>query len=104
MERQLGRRIRSLRADGKPSQNDFLMQFQADMLGVPVTRSAVTETTALGAAVAAGIAAGIWDEKVIDNRPAGKVFEPRMSDDEREALYARWREAVKRARAWNGPA
>lgn len=100
MERQLGRRIRSLQADGKATQNEFLMQFQADMLGIPVVLSAVTETTALGVAAAAGLAARVWDEELIHSRPSGRVFEPRIGRDESDALQARWRDAVKRSRGW----
>lgn len=104
MERQLGRKIRALQADGKPTLNRFLMQFQADILGVPVARSALAETTALGGAAAAGIATAIWDEETLRNRSPDRVFEPAMSEDERQSLYARWREAVRRARGWSATA
>ncbi len=94
--------LEALRVDGGAVANDFLMQFQADILGVPVERPRVTETTALGAAYLAGLATGIWEsqEEIATQWQLEKTFEPRMSADQRDALYAGWQAAVERARAW----
>jgi glycerol kinase len=91
-----------LRVDGGASANDFLMQFQADLLGVPVRRPACLEVTALGAAGLAGLATGFWrDRSELEQAVrAERIFEPRMSADERDALYAGWRRAVDRSRGW----
>ncbi len=92
-----------LRVDGGASANDFLMQFQADLLGVPVRRPACLEVTALGAAGLAGLATGFWrDRSELEQAVrAERMFEPRMSADERDALYAGWRRAVDRSRGWD---
>ena len=94
-----------LRADGGGTANPFLMQFQADVLGIPVEVAEVRETTALGAAFLAGLATGVWrstDE--LRRRAAANVrYVPRISEDEREDRYARWRRAVARARDWARP-
>ncbi|MBM4038821.1 MAG: glycerol kinase GlpK [Planctomycetes bacterium] len=93
--------LRVLQADGGATANDWLMQFQADILGLPVERSAVAETTALGAAAAAGIAVGLWDEAgFLSRRAVDRVFAPAMPRAKADALHARWREAISRARAW----
>jgi len=79
------------------------MQFQADILGLPIQQAAVAETTALGAAYLAGLAVGLWrDTADIARRwrPA-ETYEPRMSTDQRETLYANWKRAVERARSWS---
>jgi glycerol kinase len=78
------------------------MQFQADILGVPVERPEIIETTALGAAYLAGLATGFWkDQKAIaEHRKINRKFRPYMSDDNREKLYTRWKKAVKRALQW----
>jgi len=94
-------RVGEIHADGGATANAFLMQFQADILGMPVARSAVAETTALGAAAAAGMGAGLWDqEEFLACRSVDRVFEPQLAADLRETLYARWRDAVSRARSW----
>ena len=92
-----------LRVDGGAAVNDLLMQFQADVLGVPVVRPQVTETTALGAAYLAGLAVGFWEspEKLQAGREHDTRFEPKMSRDEAQARRARWRRAVERSRGWN---
>ena len=92
----------TLKVDGGAVVNDFLMQFQADILGVPVQRPAVTETTALGAAYLAGLATGFWtsQEEIASQWQLERAFEPTMSADQRESLYAGWGRAVERARAW----
>ncbi|NYE63634.1 glycerol kinase [Duganella sp. 1224] len=96
--------LREVRADGGAARNDLLMQFQADLLGVPVVRPKVTETTALGAAYLAGLAVGFWDsrEEIAAQWACQRRFEPSMSADQRAALMARWADAVRRARAWAG--
>ncbi len=97
-----GERLTELRADGGAVANDWLMQFQADVLGAPVIVPEISETTALGAAYLAGIATGMWDQAEVGEmwREAAR-YEPRMSDDEREELVGRWGEAVERSRAWS---
>ncbi len=97
MERESGARIRRLRVDGGASLNDFLMQFQADLLGAPIERPSMVETTALGAAYLAGIGSGIWErrERVPGAEEAGRVFRPRLSPIQRERLAAGWRAAVE---------
>jgi glycerol kinase len=97
-----GLTLPALRVDGGAVQNDFLMQFQADILGVPVQRPAVTETTALGAAYLAGLATGYWQsqDEIEAKWAVEATFEPQMGDDERELRYTRWQKAVERARAW----
>jgi glycerol kinase len=91
-----------LRVDGGMTANELLMQFQADVLGVPVIRPSVTETTALGAAYAAGLATGFWsDQAELKERWAeDKRWEPQMEEDEREKQYARWKKAVSRSLDW----
>jgi len=91
-----------LRVDGGGTANAFLMQFQADILGIPIQVAAVVETTALGAAYLAGLAMGMWrdtDDIARRWRPA-KTYEPSMSIDQRETLYAGWKRAVERAQNW----
>ena len=91
-----------MRVDGGAVANNFLMQFQADILGAPVQRPAVTETTALGAAYLAGLATGFWksQDEIAGQWRLERSFEPAMSADQREALYAGWQRAVERARRW----
>jgi glycerol kinase len=96
-----GVRLEELKADGGAVVNRWLMQFQADVLGVPVVVPAVSETTALGAAYLAGIATGLWDREEVGEMWREEArYEPRMGSDEREALVGRWREALARARGW----
>ncbi|HEX8646475.1 MAG TPA: glycerol kinase GlpK [Thermoleophilaceae bacterium] len=96
--------LAELRADGGAAVNGWLMQFQADMLGVPVVVPEIPETTALGAAYLAGVATGLWDEAGTRAmwREAAR-YEPRMSEDERETLLSDWRRALERSRAWVSP-
>jgi glycerol kinase len=91
-----------LRVDGGATRNDFLMQFQADILGIPLWRPRRTEVTAFGAAALAGLGVGLWpDRSVFASLPRGGTeFEPRMDADQRESLYANWKRAVERARGW----
>jgi glycerol kinase len=97
-----GEPLRELRVDGGAAVNDLLMQFQADVLGVPVVRPRVTETTALGAAYLAGLAVGFWPgpETLRAERKGDVRFEPKMSAEERAERRARWQKAVERAKAW----
>ena len=96
MSREAPGRIRRLRVDGGASQNDFLMQFQADLLGIPIERPAMVETTALGAAHLAGIGIGLWErgDKIPGVAGAGARFEPRLTPARRRDLLLGWREAV----------
>ncbi len=91
-----------LKVDGGASVNNFLMQFQADMLGVPVARPEVIETTALGAAYLAGLGSGFWKnrEELADNWRQDTLFMPRIDCEFRDSLYAGWRKAVERSSAW----
>ena len=91
-----------LRVDGGGSVNSLLMQFQANILGIPIQRAHIVETTALGVAYLAGLAVGLWrDTTEVERYWKGTaVYEPKMSDDERETLYSNWKRAVERARDW----
>jgi glycerol kinase len=91
-----------LRVDGGMTANELLMQFQADVLGVPVIRPSVTETTALGAAYAAGLACGFWSDQdeLRERWSEDKRWEPSMDADERDKSYATWKKAVERTFDW----
>jgi glycerol kinase len=91
-----------LKVDGGATVNDTLLQLQADILGVPVVRPVITETTALGAAYAAGLAAGVWKDLPELERKwrADKQWEPRWSADQRESAFAGWKKAVERTFGW----
>ena len=97
-----GVEIKAVRADGGGAQNDFLCQFQADILGVPVERPVITETTCLGAAYLAGVATGFWKdmEEVASKWQCEKRFEPRLTDEERKKLMDGWNKAVEHASGW----
>jgi len=94
--------LRELRVDGGASRNDLLMQMQADILGVPVVRPRVTETTALGAAYLAGLATGFWSgaDELAAQWAMDRRFDPAMAEDARADKRARWRQAVERAKGW----
>jgi glycerol kinase len=100
MQKDSGIKARELRVDGGATRNDFLCQFQADLLGIPVVRPVITETTALGAAYLAGLAVGFWksEKEIASQWQVEKRFEPQMKKGERERLYDGWREAVARVR------
>jgi len=102
MEADSGIKLKTLRVDGGAALNNFLMQFQADILGVEVERPVVNETTALGAAYLAGLAVGYWSnqEELLKKWKRDALFAPQMDADEREKLYAGWKRAVERARNW----
>ena len=95
--------LAALRVDGGASVNNLLMQFQADVLGVPVVRPQVTETTALGAAYLAGLATGFWPspDSLRAGRQGDRRFEPRMAEGDRAERRALWHKAVERAKAWS---
>jgi len=103
MQRDSGIEITELRVDGAATVNNLLMQFQADILGIPVVRSAVSETTALGAAYLAGLTTGVWKsgEGLDRHWRADRTFEPTMDASRREQSRARWSRAVERARDWD---
>jgi glycerol kinase len=94
--------LTEIRVDGGAARNDFLMQFQADILGVPVVRPTVTETTALGAAYLAGLAVGFWSSRseIESLWAVDRTFKPKMEADERESLCAGWKRAVARSQDW----
>jgi glycerol kinase len=102
MQNDAGQPLVELRVDGGATANNLLMQFQADVLGVPVVRPAVTETTALGSAYLAGLAVGFWSspDEVAANWRVERRFEPRMTRDEASARLASWSRAVARAKDW----
>jgi glycerol kinase len=101
MQKDSGIKARELRVDGGATRNDFLCQFQADILGIPVVRPVITETTALGAAYLAGLAVGFWknEKEIAAQWQEEKRFEPQMKKSERERLYDGWREAVARVKS-----
>jgi glycerol kinase len=102
MRRDSGDAVKEMRVDGGAAANDSLMQFQADILGVPVVRPAVTESTAMGAAYLAGLAVGFW-RSGLEALAAGKSrrFEPQMPSSQAQSLRDRWNEAVSRSKAWD---
>ena len=102
MEKDSGLQICNLKVDGGASANDFLMKFQSDLLNTEVTRPACVETTAMGAAFLAGLCTGFWKDKaeLRENWSVGHVFEPTMTEEERERLLGGWHRAVAAALAW----
>jgi glycerol kinase len=102
MEQDAGQKLTELRVDGGAAANDLLMQFQADLLGVPVLRPKVLETTALGAAYLAGLTVALWNssEEIASHWQLERRFEPRMEATKRGELMARWRKAVERSKSW----
>jgi glycerol kinase len=99
-----GKSLSELRADGGAVANAWLMQFQADVLGVPVSVPEIAETTALGAAYLAGVATGIWGAgEVAERWREAARYEPEMSADQRESLLGDWSRALERARGWARP-
>jgi glycerol kinase len=102
MQRDAHQPLRELRVDGGAARNDLLMQLQADLIGVPVVRPVVTETTALGAAYLAGLATGVWsgEDEIADLWQVQRRFEPAMPEAQRDELLAHWQRAVERARQW----
>jgi glycerol kinase len=104
MRRESGVPVTTLRVDGGAAANDFLCQFQADLLGVEVLRPSVTETTGLGAAYLAGVGAGLWKSRELAGRwKLERKFTPAMSEGARAVAYEGWRRAVERSRGWVEP-
>jgi glycerol kinase len=103
MQNDTGTKSPMLRADGGAAANDMLMQFQADVLGIPVERPAILETTAQGAAYLAGLATGYWSDvqEIAKTRPAGQVFTPQRDRERAKQQYIRWEDAVARSKGWN---
>lgn len=102
MENAYGKKLEVLRVDGGGAKSDFLMQFQADILNIPVERPNITETTCLGAAYLAGLAVGYWDsiEETSENWRLQRVFEPIITNNERDTLYEGWKKAIERSSGW----
>jgi glycerol kinase len=102
MQKDAGEKLAELRVDGGAAANDLLMQFQADLLGVPVVRPKVLETTALGAAYLAGLTLNLWKsrEEIASHWQLDRRFEPRMERAEAQEKMARWRDAISRSRNW----
>jgi len=102
MEADSGIELKALRVDGGAVKNNFLMEFQSDLLNVPVERPVVNETTALGAAYLAGLAVGFWEsqEEIAKQWAVDRKFDPKMTDDNRSNLYDGWKKAVKAAMAF----
>jgi glycerol kinase len=94
--------LTELKVDGGMVDNELLMQFQADILGVPVIRPTIAETTALGAAYAGGLAVGVWDslDEMRANWGEDRRWVPTMDDEHRAATFARWKKAVERTLDW----
>ncbi len=102
MQDDSGITLKTLKVDGGAVANNFLMQFQSDILGVPVDRPKVTETTAMGAAFLAGLAVGFWKDKaeITEKRNVDRTFQPAMTPEVRGVKYKGWQKAVSRSRAW----
>jgi glycerol kinase len=101
MEGALGKKLSELRVDGGAAKNNFLCQFQADILGIPVVRPAVLETTALGAALACGVSLGLWNLEDIPNLvQSERRFLPQIPEPVREKFLSGWKKAVERAKGW----
>ena len=103
MRSDTGLDIPLLRVDGGGTANDLLMQFQSDMLGIPIERHAVAETTALGAAYLAGLATGFWQgtDEIAANWATDKRFDPSMDPDKRASLHKNWLRAIDRSKNWH---
>ncbi len=101
MEQDSGIALANLKVDGGACANNYLMQFQADILNTAVHRPQVIESTAMGAAFLAGITVGLWTQKdIAKNRPINKVFKPAFDSDKRKRLYTTWQKAVERTKNW----
>jgi len=102
MEEDSGVKLTSLKVDGGACANNYLMQFQADILDTKVERAEIIESTALGAAYLAGIGVGLWKkEDILKNRKIQKEFDPKMDEEKRNKLYATWKKAVSRSMNWD---
>jgi glycerol kinase len=105
MQHDTGLQVAELRVDGGPAANNLLLQFQADILGIPIVRSVGVETTARGAAYLAGLAVGTWKSQaeIATQWSAGTRASPTMTAEQRDRLYAGWRRAVDRSKGWAAP-
>ena len=105
MKSDTGLDIPMLRVDGGGTANDLMMQFQSDILGIPIERHAIAETTALGAAYLAGLATDFWQDtnEIAASWESDKRFTPSMDADRRSRLYAHWQRAVDRSKNWQEP-
>jgi len=93
--------LNALNVDGGASANNYLMQFQSDILNTNIERAEIIESTALGAAYLAGICVGLWNmEDILKNRKIDREFIPKMSEEKRNHLYKNWKKAVKRSMDW----
>ncbi|GAY73015.1 glycerol kinase [Lentilactobacillus kosonis] len=103
MATETGIDIKALAVDGGAANNNYLMQFQADILNTPIKRASISETTALGAAYLAGLAVGFWDnvDEIRQTVKVGDEFDPQMSEDRKEKLYSGWRRAVAATRMFH---
>ena len=101
MEKDSGIKINSLRVDGGACSNNYLMQFQSDLLGCDVVRPEIIESTAMGAGYLAGIHSNIWDiTKIKSNQDINSVFNSKIKNEKRTLLYEGWKDAVKRTLNW----
>ena len=102
MRNECGLDLCELRVDGGACANNFLMQFQSDIMGIPVERPEIIETTAMGAAYLAGLAVGFWKDQsmITERRKVNRRFLPQMDDAKKEKLYAKWKKAVSRSMHW----
>src|SRR5690606_26309701 len=101
MQIDAGTKLKSLKVDGGASENDYLMQCQADILNTEVVRPKTVEVTALGAAFLAGLAIGFWqEEEILNTLETDKIFQPEMTEEKREKMYNGWQKAVKRTMNW----
>lgn len=100
MNLECGTPLTTLKVDGGMTNNNFLMQTQADIIGLDVIKPSMVETTSLGAAMAAGAAVGLWNvETKIENN--SKRFKPKLSDDERDLKFKKWEMAIERSLGWD---
>lgn len=102
LEKKSGMKLTRLRADGGGAKSDFMLQFQADILGVPVERPEITETTCLGGVYMAGLAVGYWEsiEEVSRFWRVERAFEPSITEEQREEMTAMWTRALQRSGGW----
>jgi glycerol kinase len=102
MQADAGTKLAELRVDGGAARNDLMMQFQSNLIGAPVVRPEITETTALGAAYMAGLAVGFWEsgEEIASQWRTERRFEPQMPASRVDQLRGRWRQALERAKGW----
>ena len=102
MQADAGMRLAELRVDGGAARNDLLMQFQSDLIGAPVVRPQITETTAAGAAYLAGLAVGFWKsgDEIASQWRTERRFEPVMPPERARELRGRWAQALERAKGW----